>query len=315
MEFTGDHEERRVDAGLAQAADQIDHGNSQLAIEILRRILSQAPELSHAHALLALALLNQKRIHAARSEAQMAVTLEPESALAHRALGLIHIAHRSLGAARRELDAAIELSPEDATNHRVRALLSVTEGRRKEARASLEHARELDPEDTEVIVAMGNLELSEGRLDAAEALAREALEILPEHVDGLVLMGRILLRRGQNAEAREHAIWALRRAAADPDALGLLVAVKTRESLLLGLWWRFNTWLGELGDGRAVLVLLGAFVVQRALVLWANQNHHAMTAEIVQFSWLAICVYTWVGPALFKRALSKELAKIELREF
>jgi tetratricopeptide (TPR) repeat protein len=315
MDFTDDQAGRRIEAGLAAAADQLEHGNPQTAIEILRQVLSQAPELSPAHALLALTLLHQKRIHAARSEAQMAVTLDPESALAHRALGLVHIAHRSLGAAKKELDLAIELAPDDATNHRVRAALSVLEGRRKEARASLEHARKLDPEDTDSIVAMGNLELSEGRVDSAEARAREALEILPEHVDGLVLMGKVLLRRGKIAEAREHAIWALRRAAADADALGLLVAVKARESLALGLWWRFNTWLGELGDGRAVLVLLCAFVVQRALVLWANQNHHAMTAQIVGVAWLAICAYTWVGPGLFKRALSKELDRVALREF
>jgi tetratricopeptide (TPR) repeat protein len=315
MELEGDPEGRRIDAGLAAAADQIDHGNPQLAIEILRRVLSQAPELSPAHALLAIALLNQKRIHAARAEAQMAVTLEPESPLAHRALGHVHIAHKNLGAARAELDAAIELAPDDATNHRVSASLSVLQGRRKEARASLERARQLDPEDSDVIVAMGNLELSEGRLDAAEACAREALEILPEHVDGLVLMGNLLLRRGKIDEAREHAIWALRRSAADADALRLLVSIKAHESLFLGVWWRFNTWLGELGDGRAVLVLLGAYVVQRALVLWANQNQHAMTAEIVQFGWLGICVYTWVGPGLFKRALTKELGRVQLREF
>ena len=315
MEFSGDDEGRRIDVGLAAAADQIDHGNPQTAIEILRRVLSQAPDLSPAHALLAIALLNQKRIHAARSEAQMAVTLDPESALAHRALGLIHIAHRSLAAARRELDAAIELAPDDPTNHRVRATLSLHQGRREEARESLEHARQLDPEDTDVIVAIGNLDLAEGRLDAAEARAKEALEILPEHVDALVLMGNLLLRRGKIAEAREHAIWALRRAASDSDALALLVSIKARESLVLGTWWRLNTWLGELGDGRAVAVLLGAFVLQRVLVLWATQNQQPMTAEIVQFGWLAICVYTWVGPGMFKRSLSKELERVQLREF
>lgn len=36
-------------------------------------------------------------------------------------------------------------------------------------------------------------------------------------------------------------------------------------------------------------------------------------ANLVTLLWLLICVYTWVGPWLFRRSLQKDLQKVVLR--
>ena len=95
-------------------------------------------------------------------------------------------------------------------------------------------------------------------------------------------------------------------------ALRLLVDVKIRQNLFLGIWWRINAWLTRTTT-RAIAVLTGAYLVQRALGIWAASGGRTMTAEIISVAWLAICVYSWIAPALHARALKKELEEIRLK--
>ena len=125
-------------------------------------------------------------------------------------------------------------------------------------------------------------------------------------------MGELLLRRGELAEAREHAIVVL---ASSPDhegALRLLVNIKARKSWFLGFWWRLNAWL-TLRPGRAIFVLVLAYLVQRALVTWTRIEGHPMTSSIVSYAWLGLCIYSWVAPGVYRRALQKELEQVTLR--
>jgi len=160
-------------------------------------------------------------------------------------------------------------------------------------------------------VMLGEVHLGRGELETARRLAREALRIQPDEIDGLVLMGAIHLREGEVEDAREHAIWALRQNPADEGALGLMAGIKARESKLLGLWWRYNTFMGELGDGRSIVVLLGAFVLYRLASIFVT-NEWAST--FLTYGWYGICAYTWIGPAFFQRALEKELETVALDE-
>ncbi|KYF79642.1 hypothetical protein BE11_04420 [Sorangium cellulosum] len=59
--------------------------------------------------------------------------------------------------------------------------------------------------------------------------------------------------------AREHAASAIRTIVSDPDALKLLAAIKARESLHLGLWFRVSSVLAGLGPS-AMRILLAADV-------------------------------------------------------
>jgi len=128
-------------------------------------------------------------------------------------------------------------------------------------------------------------------------------------------MGWALLRSGDRAGARDHAIHALRADASAPDALALLTSIKTRSNPLLGAWWHYATWMERIGSTRSVMVLLAAFALQRVAAIYAQQIDEPGLARAISIAWLAIVVYSFVGPILFRRALQRELESVELRRF
>lgn len=298
---------------LAIARHQIAQGQNRGAVETLRKALTEDPESVEAHALMALILLGLKRLHAAGREAELALALDPQDTTALYASARVFLAQRKLRLAEEQAKTLLDLAPEWPPAHRTLAELYELTGRRSEALPMLLRALELDPEDPESLTALGEWHLERGDLDAAEERVRQALEVTPENASALVLMGRILLRRGQVEEARDHAIWALK-AGAEESALYLLAQVKARQSFWLGLWWRWSTWMGTLGDGRALLVLLGAYVVYRIAAQFATDMGEQDVANLIQIVWLAVVAYTWVGPGWFYKTVEKELAEVELSE-
>ncbi|MFN7147449.1 MAG: hypothetical protein ACK4YP_27025, partial [Myxococcota bacterium] len=110
----------------------------------------------------------------------------------------------------------------------------------------------------------------------------------------------------------EHAVQVLRGIPDHFGATALLVAVKARRSRLLGLWWRYNTWMLGLGS-RALAVLLVAFALYKLGSLLAADFGPEGLAGVVEVVWLGIVAYTWFGPAMFRRALERELAPVALK--
>lgn len=296
-----------------RAHGQLARGDARGAIESLRAALSQAPDDPDLHAVLAIALLACKRRHAARLEAETAVTLAPELAEAHRALGYARMAFRDLPGAGESFARSAALAPDDAAAHLALGRLHAAAGRRAEARAAFERALLLEPGDPDPMVALGELELQAGRKGAARERALAALAELPEHEDALELMGRVLLAEGRAEEAREHALWILRQDATSEGAIRLLCAAKARRSLLLGLWWRWNAFMSSFAEGRTILILVGLYVAQRLATLALRDAGLATAAGGVSYVWLAFALYTWFGPAMFARSLRKELAAVRLR--
>jgi tetratricopeptide (TPR) repeat protein len=297
--------ESSIESGLLDVArKRLQQGNARGAIETLKRLLGHAPESADGHALLAIALLSENRIFAARAEVRLALELEPEHADAQLAAASVAIAHRELREAMRHVEAALALAPEAAAVRYTEARVHLLRGDRRAARS--------DPEDIDVIVLLGSVDVDELRVDDAESRAQSALELEPENASALCLMGRVLLLRGQVEAARDHALWALRNG--EPgEALRLLVAIKARQSWVLGAWWRMSMWLGSLGDGRAIAVLVIAFIAQRAASTWATQHDRPGAASAITLTWLLICAYTWIGPALFARAVRRETESVALK--
>lgn len=298
---------------LHMAENQMRQGNVDHAIETLKQALGQDPNLAEGHALLAICLLSTKRLHAAAHEAGIALTLEPELPLAHHAVGSVKLAQRRFAEAERAFKTLLDLEPESAQNHRSMAHLLVLTRRPDEADRFLQRALALDPGNPDIFADMGDRCLDRGEVDAAERWARQVLEQQPEHLEGLVLMGSVALARGDISKAREHALWALRINPQDYGALHLLTAVKSRSNWFMGLWWRYNTWMGQLGMKRAIVVLLVAFILYRVATIATTQAGHPELSALVQVLWLGICVYTWVGPGIFMRSLQKELTSVTLK--
>jgi Flp pilus assembly protein TadD len=298
---------------LARAQDQLAHGNPPGAIETLRLALSAAPDDASAHALLAVALVQARRRHAARAEASIALALEPEAPLPHLAMGAVHRAHGALRAAEAEFRRYVALEPAAPAGHRALAGALQACGRTAEARAALDRALVLDAADPDTLAALAELALAGGDLAGAERWARAALAEDAEHQDALVALGGVFLRRGNVEQARELAVAALQRDATAPGALLLLSQVKASESWVLGLWWRWGTLLERFGPSRQVLVLMLLFVLYRFALLALDQAGMSRGADVAQVAWLAFAAYTWFSPVLFRRSLEKELEKVRLR--
>jgi len=184
--------------------------------------------------------------------------------------------------------------------------------RTQEMLSLLEKALELKPEEPETLALLSRDFLVRGDLVQAGRRAHEALTIAPEDHSALVAMGHVLLKQGKIDEAHDHAVWALRQGPTDPDALGLLAAVKAKSSLLMGLWWRYATWMQELGSTKSILVLLFAFILYRIAALMALDFDRPGLAAGVQVAWLALVVYSLVAPQVFSRLVKKELQTVEL---
>lgn len=165
----------------------------------------------------------------------------------------------------------------------------------------------------QTLVALGDYAFDKADWATAERRAREALAIEPEQADALVLMGRVLLRAGKVREARSHALSALGANAMHAGTLHLLAAAKARASWLLGLWWRYNAWVNERGQLRAVAILLALYVVYRFIDAVALDFGKRDVSMVINLAWLALVIYTWVGPAVFEKALKKDLAQVRLR--
>ncbi|MGH8079338.1 MAG: tetratricopeptide repeat protein [Lysobacter sp.] len=289
------------------------HGQIDEAIDALLRLLGEDAEQSDAHAFLALCLVKRKRLHAAGLEAQRALELESESPFAHLAAAIVAIARRSFKTAQAHLSTARELDPDSAQIADAFARLYLAWGRDAQALEEARRACELDPDDVDYPALLASLELRRGDRARAEALAREVLHAHPEHVEALCVLGHCELAAGRTDSAREHAAWALQIEPTDGDALTLMAAVKARRSWLLGLWWRFQSFISAGSRTRAVVLLLGIFLLYRIALIALPQQGHAEWTGPLSYAWLAFCAYTWIAPGLFWRSLKKELEQVRLR--
>lgn len=292
---------------VERARAQIGHGNLAGAIESLRQALSADPDHSGAHALLALCLHDERRLHAAEHEAGLAVSLDPDSGLAHYAVAMVALARRDFARAEEHLRQAIALEPEHTHSLLGLARLYLLWNRPQEALPLLEQARELAPDDADTWAALADYHKSQRDFDRAEQLAREGLKLNPENSDALLVVGEVLLQRGDTAGAREHALLVLRQNANHQGGIHLLTAVKARESPILGLWWRFNAFFGAGSIMRRVVMLLGIYLAYRVGSLVAGDLGYTGLQALLTLTWLGFCIYTWVGPALFQKQLKREL--------
>lgn len=302
----------RIDNLYERARLAMSAGNLDLAIDALKELLADEPDEAQAHAWLSFCLLDKRRVHAAEVEARVATSLDPDAEVAHLAMGRVLMAARKLDEAEGHLTLLLERSPMDASYLRAFAELCEMKGDPDGRLTHLDRALESDPNDPDTLAALAACWIDRGVLLRAESYARDALEQTPEHQDALVAMGRILLRNGDVDGAREHARWALRIDPTDLGALGLITEIKAQQSRVLGLWWRYNTWINSLGDARGILVLLLSFAVYNALVILCDTGERDELARLLRTLWSVVVLYTWIGPELYERALKKELAQVEL---
>lgn len=299
---------------LAYQRLQADHNDG--AIDALRQLLASDPDSAEAHALLAICLMNMRRVHAARREVQLALAADALLPLAHYAAAQVAMAQRKFKLAEEHLAQLLDMEPLNPLNHRCQAELYQLTGRLSQSREPLEKALELAPDDAANLVAMAQFHRESRQWDQAYQFARQALVASPGHPGAVVVLGHLLLRDGDVGGARDHAIWALQENANNVAALHLLTAVKARSNLFLGAWWRFNSWMNERSATGAIILLLVMFVTYRVAVITLTAQGYSHVAQVIDWLWLAFAAYTFAAPQIFRRLLDKELVQVKLsREF
>lgn len=298
---------------LELARRQMQIGQTDGAIDNLSAYLGENPQDAHAHALMAMCLHDRRRLTAAEHEARAALALDANDAFAHVACGQVAQAQRKPRAALAHFEAAQALAPEWDVPLRQLAWVYLYWGKPRQAREFVARALALDPDsDNRALAAHIALEL--GEVAEAERGAREVLRQDPAHGEGLSVLGHALLRQNRLQEARETALWAVRNAPTSRGAIALLLAVKMRQNPLTGWIWRLNAFLASGSSRRTIVSLLGVYLAIRVATLLLEDYGLAPEATMLSYAWLGFCVYSWVAPVLFQRALKRELDDVQLHE-
>ena len=282
------------------------------AIQQFQSALSEDPDNALAHAMIAIALAQVGRRHAALIEARRAIALDPELPIAHVAAAYAHILHDDFRAAAREFRQALEHEP-----HNVAARLGLCRmARARRDPAELEKAlaafREIAPDDPEGDVLEAHLHLMRGRLGAAEWAARAALTADPEDPDAHTALGRVLARRGDADGARALALSALNLAPEDRDAHQLLADTVMMKRPVIGYWHRFSLWLSLGGDVRIVAVLIGIWIAYRVGVVLLDEAGLFAAEALLQVVWIGFVLATWAAGYQYRRMVERELERADL---
>lgn len=308
-----DYEHHAIDRLVEQAAQRYRFGDYNGGIELLKEALSVSPDSGYLHSYLSIGLIRTKRLAAAEYEARLGLEMEPNSPYAHYTFAsLLHV-KRDFKNALEHLEQTLAIDPEDVDALELLSRVYAELGHLDKAKSALDKALELAPDEPDVLVCMAEFWVRQNQQDRAEHFFNEALSIEPQHLEALVGKGHVLLRKGEVEEAREHAIWALQQEPNNSAALGLLTAVKTRKSFLMGSWWRINSWLVSGNDSRTILLMISAYVIFRVLALALGDLGFEVTGAIVSLLWIGIVIYMWVGPAWFSKKLKAELQTVTLK--
>lgn len=163
-----------------------------------RAVLSEEPENSAAHRMLALSLLYQSKFQAALQEAQEAARLDPQNSYSHYVVSLVLDDLKQFREAERAIDIAKKLSPSVASYHTHDAYLALQQGLYKEAIDKATLSLGLDPQNDQAVRVLALATANDGNQKRAEEIAAQALEIAPESEHSHALLAAILKRDKKN---------------------------------------------------------------------------------------------------------------------
>ncbi|MBL0220780.1 MAG: tetratricopeptide repeat protein [Myxococcales bacterium] len=305
-------EDRQIKVLLEQSDVQRRLGNHRGAIELVQKALAIDPDHARAHAALAFALLAARRLPGAGIEIRTALALEGNDGYIHYVAGAVLMAERKLDDAWAHVLIALDEDNADATTHVLGATIQVLKGDNGRAKELLTEALELEATHTGALTELARLELDLGELEGAAEHIALALKSDAADRDAHVVAGFVELAKGHAAAAEDHARFVLNQDATDEGGLRLFTAVKARRSKLLGVWWRWNTWISMRDDHRQIAVLIGTFVLMRVLIIVTDELGYDLISRALSYLWLGFCAYTWFAPELFRQWLKSELGTVKL---
>ena len=268
------------------------------AVPELRRALTDDPEDASTHAMLALALSNEKDRDGAIAAGRRAVALAPEMDFAHYALGMALYEAQDIPGAEAAAREALRLE-QDAGNYALLGQVLARRRRWKEALSAAERGLRIEPTDSSCAnvrtLALSNL----GRANEAEGVVRESLRRNPEDPYSLTEYGWVLLRRARYDEALETFRSALR---LDPSyeraRLGILEALKARSGVYR-LILRYALWIASFEGRTQMFILFGLWVASRVVygTLRANPTWWPVLGPVMA-AYIVFAVTSWLAAPL-----------------
>ena len=296
-----------TDYRYEQALGYLANGQTQHAIDQLVELLAERPDEAIFHGLLAACLLDRKRMVAARHELDIAFSLEPESAFLQQVRAEQLMLDRKLDEAIEACDEALRLEPDAADCHLLKSRIYELLDRPDDAKASIDQAAALDPDGVDTAIAYGDYFNARGNPKAAHEHALAALQMNPASEAANVLMGETLLALGDTERAEYHAKFAIIQNPGSRAALVLFANIRMRKNPLIGLWWRFNSWVSTLGNLKAALVLILGYLTFNLLATAAGDLGYPSASSALTYGWLILVAYSWLGLPVYHRAMKKEL--------
>ncbi len=305
-------EERQIQVLMEQADVQRRLANHKGAIELLQKALAIDPTHPRAHAALANCLLAARRLPGAGIEIRSALALDGNDPWIHYIAAHVLAAERKLNDAWAHALIALEEAHADAAMHVIAAEIQVLMGNPTRARELLLEALELEADDCDALTELARLELHEGNRAKAGELIEQALKADPADRDAHVVAGHVALAAGDVDGAERHARFVLNQEATHEGGMRLFTAVKARRSWLLGVWWRWNSYISLRGDHKQIAMLIGSFVLVRIAIIVTDELGYELLAKALGYLWLGFCAYTWFAPELFRAWLKQELGTVSL---
>jgi tetratricopeptide (TPR) repeat protein len=244
----------------------------------------------------------------------MALGIQPESPFCHYAAAVILRARRKLDDAYKHCLVAMEDDGHAVDARVVAASIKALQNDRAAARALLLEALAIRPTYADALAELADIEYEDGNLVEAARYIDEALTQSPDHASAHIVAGYIALARGNLVAADEHVRFVLTNDASSQNALQLLAAIKARRNPVLGVWWRWNVFVGLRSERSQLGILLGSFLLVRLVLILLGESGHDDAELLVAQIWLAFCAYTWFAPSFFRWMLQRELKTVTLRD-
>ncbi|QJX47447.1 tetratricopeptide repeat protein [Hymenobacter taeanensis] len=242
-------------------------GRAVQAEQELHRVLHDDPNDAHAHALMALALLEQTRAEEALTHAQTSVGLSPEHDFAYYLLSLTHQRLQHPAEAREAIEQALSLDPTDPNYHHTLGILRFTQGQWAAALRAAEMGLAYDPEHVDCLGLRARCLARLGRSDDAASSLSQALHYDPDDAGTHADAGWVALETGKHKEALEHFRNALRLAPTSEYARsGLVEALKARYWLYRA-FLRFTVWSENLNGVTRRVLFVGLYILVRFVPL------------------------------------------------
>jgi TolB-like protein/Tfp pilus assembly protein PilF len=158
----------------------------------------------------------------AREAARQALELDPNLSEAHAALALAHLQSWEWDKVESGFRRALELNPSNAEAYLRYSVFLTSQGRHDEAIKAIEMARQLDPGSLVIRIASNYAHILAKRYDRAAEIARATISLRPEVWIPHLQLGVVLSLQGRYAEADTELREAVRLGGSNPLALSTL---------------------------------------------------------------------------------------------